>query len=144
MAWPSTRISPESLASEPLRTFMSVDLPAPFSPSRTCTSPGATSRSTSSRARTPGKDLRMDCMCSRGGRGSGLTDPLARRSRGRAHDEAGGEDHAARLLAVLVDALEQRAQRELAHLDPRLVDRRERDVTQGGQRRVVVADEGDV
>src|SRR5438552_12974318 len=143
-AWPSTRISPESLPSEPLRIFMSVDLPAPFSPSRTCTSPGATSRSTSSRATTPGKDLRTFCMCSRSGRGSGLTDPLARRGGGRANDEAGGEDHAPRLLAVPVDALEQRAQRELAHLDPRLMDGGERDVAEGGQRRVVVADQRDV
>src|SRR5260221_2658102 len=133
-AWPSTRISPESLASDPLRIFMSVDLPAPFSPSRTCTSPGATSRSTSSRATTPGKDLRTFCMCSRGGRRSGLTDPFARTGRGRAHDEAGGEDHAPRLLAVLVDALEQRAQRGLAQLDDPLVGGGEWNVGEGRPR----------
>src|SRR4029453_17742432 len=108
----------------------------PFSPSRTWTSPAATSRSTSSRASTPGNDFRTFCICSRGGRGSGLTDPLARRSRGRADDEAGGKDHAARLLAVLVDALEQRAQRELAHLQARLGGRRERGGGGRGPRRV--------
>src|SRR6478736_5366919 len=37
--------------------FMSVDLPAPFSPSSAWTSPGRTSKSTWSLARTPGKDL---------------------------------------------------------------------------------------
>src|SRR5436309_1093309 len=36
---------------------MSVDLPAPFSPSTTCTSPARTSRSTRSSATTPGKRL---------------------------------------------------------------------------------------
>ncbi len=37
--------------------FMSVDLPAPFSPSRACTSPTRTSKSTLSLATTPGKRL---------------------------------------------------------------------------------------
>jgi len=37
--------------------FISVVLPAPFSPSRAWTSPGATSKETSSFASTPGKRL---------------------------------------------------------------------------------------
>src|SRR4029453_12518476 len=37
--------------------FMSVDLPAPFSPRRACTSPGASSKSTPSFATTPGNRL---------------------------------------------------------------------------------------
>src|SRR5437870_409727 len=37
--------------------FESVDLPAPFSPSRACTSPSAASKSTRSFATTPGKRL---------------------------------------------------------------------------------------
>src|SRR3954470_16270277 len=41
-------------------------LPAPFSPSRAWTSPGRTSKSTSSRATTPGKTLRMPCISSTG------------------------------------------------------------------------------
>ena len=37
----------------PEATFISVDLPAPFSPSRACTSPGSTSNETSVSAATP-------------------------------------------------------------------------------------------
>ena len=44
----------------------------------------------------------------------------------------------------LVDALERRAQRQLAHLDPRLVDRGERRWRRAASARVVVADERDV
>src|SRR6185437_12676798 len=39
--------------------FISVDLPAPFSPSSACTSPRRTSNETSSLATTPGNSLRM-------------------------------------------------------------------------------------
>src|SRR5215475_6373224 len=39
--------------------FISVDLPAPFSPSSACTSPRRTSNETSSFATTPGNTLRM-------------------------------------------------------------------------------------
>ncbi len=39
--------------------FISVDLPAPFSPSSACTSPRRTSNDTSSLATTPGNSLRM-------------------------------------------------------------------------------------
>jgi len=39
--------------------FMSVVLPAPFSPSRPCTSPARSTRSTASLATTPGKRLVM-------------------------------------------------------------------------------------
>src|SRR4051794_32886295 len=46
--------------------LISVLLPAPFSPSRACTSPVRTSKSTSSRATTPGKILRMPCISSTG------------------------------------------------------------------------------
>src|SRR6186997_2126087 len=40
-------------------TLMSVDLPAPFSPTSACTWPGCRSMDTSSRARTPPKRLLM-------------------------------------------------------------------------------------
>ena len=43
----------------PLRTFMSVDLPAPFSPTRQWISCGATEKVTSLSAFTPGKVLVM-------------------------------------------------------------------------------------
>src|SRR5579872_827604 len=52
---PSISIVPESAGCAPARIFMSVDLPAPFSPTSACTSARSTSRSTPSRARTPGK-----------------------------------------------------------------------------------------
>src|SRR3954471_4301327 len=41
----------------PVRSFISVDLPAPFSPTRPSTSPARTSRCMSSSALTPGKLL---------------------------------------------------------------------------------------
>src|ERR1700756_3305072 len=43
----------------PVRMFIRVDLPAPFSPSRACTSPGRTSRSIASLATRPGNSLVM-------------------------------------------------------------------------------------
>src|SRR5215472_5362948 len=42
--------------------FISVDLPAPFSPSSACTSPRLTSNETSSFATTPGNSLRIPCI----------------------------------------------------------------------------------
>ena len=44
---PSKMIVPASGAVVPEATFIRVDLPAPFSPSRACTSPGRTSNETS-------------------------------------------------------------------------------------------------
>src|ERR671918_721986 len=51
---PSIRISPSVGSTAPETHLMSVDLPAPFGPTRQCTSPGLTSKSTPARARTPG------------------------------------------------------------------------------------------
>src|SRR6218665_1476708 len=45
--------------------FISVDLPAPFSPSSACTEPGRRRNCTLSRATTPGKDLLTPRTCSR-------------------------------------------------------------------------------
>src|SRR6218665_155187 len=47
--------------------FISVDLPAPFSPSSACTEPGRRRNCTLSRATTPGKDLLTPRTCSRQG-----------------------------------------------------------------------------
>src|SRR5262245_62040567 len=63
--------------------FMSVDFPAPFSPRRACTSPGASSKSTSSFARTPGnrfvipRSSRSGCWSAieMGGGGAGAPPP---------------------------------------------------------------------
>ena len=56
-ARPSIRTSPESGRCTPARIFISVLLPAPFSPITASTSPRATVRLTPFNARTPGKDL---------------------------------------------------------------------------------------
>src|SRR2546422_81102 len=52
---PSHSTRPASGRWTPARTLISVDLPAPFWPSRQCTSPARTSSATPSSARTPGK-----------------------------------------------------------------------------------------
>src|SRR5438445_4973305 len=52
---PLTTISPESACTRPYRMFISVDLPAPFSPTRAWISPARTVRSTWSLAITPGQ-----------------------------------------------------------------------------------------
>src|SRR5271169_4611988 len=62
---PSIRIEPESFCKAPERTFINVDLPAPFSPSRQCTSPARRSKLTLSRASTPGYCFRMFCISRR-------------------------------------------------------------------------------
>src|ERR1700733_7880783 len=63
---PSIRISPASGLYRPYRTDISVDLPAPFSPSSACTSPGATSKSTGSVA-TPEPNFFVIPFSSRAG-----------------------------------------------------------------------------
>src|SRR6266567_2614736 len=71
--------------------FMSVDFPAPFSPSSACTSPRRTSNETSSFATTPGNSLRMPrisrtrssatwVVYQSGDKEDGLSSPPSRRS----------------------------------------------------------------
>src|ERR1017187_10355324 len=62
---PSNQISPASAWWTPPRIFISVDLPAPFSPMSATTSPCPTDRLTSSNASTPGKRLVMFLSSSR-------------------------------------------------------------------------------
>src|ERR1017187_2280183 len=54
---PSTVSVPESGFSAPVMTLISVDFPAPFSPSSACTSPEPSENETPRRACTPAKDL---------------------------------------------------------------------------------------
>ena len=61
--------------------FISVDLPAPFSPSSACTSPRRTSNDTSSLATTPGNSLRMPRI-SRTSSSLTAVDAIARRREG--------------------------------------------------------------
>src|SRR5215204_5414904 len=51
---PLKRTWPSSGLYTPVITLIKVDFPAPFSPTRACTSPGCSSKETSSRASTPG------------------------------------------------------------------------------------------
>src|ERR1700722_2989429 len=62
---PSSSIWPPSGCSAPLSTFISVDLPAPFSPTRAWTSPGRTSRATERKATVEPKRLWIPVMVSR-------------------------------------------------------------------------------
>src|SRR4051794_22734354 len=64
VASPSQVIVPASGAWTPESTLISVDFPAPFWPSRQCTSPTRTSRSTPASARTPGNSLTMPLTAS--------------------------------------------------------------------------------
>ena len=57
MTSPPISIVPSSGRIEPAATAMSVDLPAPFSPTSACTSPSITSKVTPLRATTPGNAL---------------------------------------------------------------------------------------
>lgn len=77
---PSHTTSPSSGRCAPASTLISVDFPAPFCPSRQCTSPASTSRSTPSRARTPGNCLTMPRIASSG---SAIVPPLRRARGGR-------------------------------------------------------------
>src|ERR1017187_418366 len=54
---PSTVSVPESGFSAPVMTLISVDFPAPFSPSSACTSPEPSENETPRSACTPAKDL---------------------------------------------------------------------------------------
>src|SRR3954454_24535248 len=56
---------PSSGAASPLRMFLRVDLPAPFSPTSMTTSPGRTARLTARSTRTPAKLLPTPCTSSR-------------------------------------------------------------------------------
>ena len=60
--WPKISMVPASRVYTPLRIFISVDFPAPFSPRRASTSPERSSSWTLSSALTPGKDLQMPFM----------------------------------------------------------------------------------
>src|SRR3972149_1897435 len=63
---PRRRISPPSRWCTPPRMRISVDFPAPFSPTSAWTSPARTSNRTSCRACTPGKALRIPRISSCG------------------------------------------------------------------------------
>src|SRR3954462_218872 len=59
IGWPSSASVPASGVSAPVRILISVDLPAPFSPTSAWTSPARRSNDTPLSARTPANDLTM-------------------------------------------------------------------------------------
>src|SRR5689334_8773158 len=65
--WPSMLISPSSGGCTPPRIFISVLLPAPFSPISASTSPARSESETPCSATTPGKRLVMPRILSRSG-----------------------------------------------------------------------------
>src|SRR6266498_1302063 len=73
MSWPLTSISPLSLATAPVIILIRVDLPAPFSPIKACTSPAHSSKEASRRACTPAYDLLILLARSRTRSGNRLT-----------------------------------------------------------------------
>ena len=77
-AAPSISISPPSGCSTPPTMFISVDLPAPFSPISACTSPARSSKDTPVSARTAPKRLVMPVSL-RSGVDMALPSALARR-----------------------------------------------------------------
>ena len=74
---PAMRSVPESARSAPVMILMSVDLPAPFSPTSAWTSPGRTSKDTPCRARTAPNDLVMARASSSGDTGAADSTILA-------------------------------------------------------------------
>src|SRR5262245_8743759 len=64
---PATDSVPASGVSTPVMILMSVDLPAPFSPTRACTSPARRSNETPFSARTPANDFAISEVWRRGG-----------------------------------------------------------------------------
>src|SRR6516164_550480 len=102
-ARPRRRSSPASAGMIPAMIFMSVDLPAPFSPIRACTVPGLTRSETSYSAMTPGKLLLMFRASSRQRSGAAAASPCMMRSvpaevtrEVRRRDELEGHPHEAR------------------------------------------------
>src|SRR6218665_1379181 len=117
--------------------FISVDLPAPFSPSSACTEPGGRGNWTLSSATTPGKDLLTPRTCIRqagpggtggrpppvGARRSGVATNLAG-SPGRTasiEPDAGRFDHAGPPLLIVVHEIGELLRRHRHRLDADLL-----------------------
>src|SRR6476646_1601842 len=97
--------------------FISVDLPAPFSPSRACTSPRRTSNETPSFATTPGNSLRMSRISRTRSSATGVSYRKTKR--------AGRKPALSQPIRALL--LEDRRGLELARDDLRLVAVHQRD-----------------
>src|SRR6185369_14213352 len=80
---PPSVMRPASGRSRPAMIFISVDLPAPFSPMSACTVPARTCIDTSSSATTPGKAFRTPCTSTRGFMSCATLTPLNMTSKTR-------------------------------------------------------------
>src|SRR5882762_6688850 len=69
-AWPAIASVPASGVSAPVMILISVDLPAPFSPTSAWTSPAASVKVTRVSARTPANDFVMESASRRRGNGA--------------------------------------------------------------------------
>src|SRR5918992_1647916 len=145
---PSIRIVPRSGWCTPASTFISVDLPAPFSPTTAWISPASQSRLTPCSTSTPRKLLRMSRICSSGAMARSDLHPAAGLG-GREHgvDDAG----AARAVGEQRQPLGRRAgdrgvavgdeQVEAVEVALRVAGGREREPRGvGGERRRVAVD----
>src|SRR5919199_1438275 len=90
--WPSSRIWPSSGEVNPYSTFMSVVLPAPFSPNSASTSPGNNSRLTWSLATSPPKRLTTPRASRIGGLLADIRLPVSRGRHGSAYRASHHDD----------------------------------------------------
>src|SRR5258707_15588238 len=91
---------PGSGDSTPEMILTRVDLPEPFSPTRQCTSPASSVRSTSRSACTPPKRFEMPDISSKGAKDWSCVGPAVRSDGSRGMGWAYRETHPADLLAA--------------------------------------------
>src|SRR5882672_4043240 len=109
VSFPSSKKRPENSGSTPAMIFISVLLPAPFSPTRPWISPADSAKSTPRKASTPPKAFVIPCSSRMGGRPCGMSfsdqevilHPLHARRVGLGHDRAVGHDALGDALAAL-------------------------------------------
>src|SRR4051812_42375661 len=115
--WPSTSNSPSSGEVSPYSTFISVDLPAPFSPSKASTSPGSSCRSMPLLATSEPKRLTMPRPSRTGRLGADIRHPV-RGWRRRAPDRA-GHDHDGEHIRQQSNDLERNLEADIRELQGR-------------------------
>src|SRR5215475_13695906 len=108
VSFPSSSKRPENSGCTPAMIFISVLLPAPFSPTRPWISPGRSAKSTPRSASTPPKVLLIPCSSRRGEAPSGMVldqevilHPLHAGRIGLGHDGTVGDDALGNALAAL-------------------------------------------
>src|SRR4051812_43489556 len=137
---PSKRISPESAAWMPAIVLISVDFPAPLSPTSAMISPRRTSRSTSLRAWTEPNDLEMSRSSRMGGSADISSSETAVGRKTRPQDARSGRPVGAPTTLVVLAELLELPDADVALLEEaggvdlppvRLVERNRRDDERG-------------